>query len=270
MEVKIKGLYLSHEALGASSHPSTAIPISGTLGGIKGGAHDYNCRINEVDFTGSVPYVDARTGGFLESCGLSTDQGPTRPWASNVPIGTQSPFEVFSHLLLRVFELLAGELESTRRRLEDKEKKTEELRAILKQSSRELMEKQAAHEWLREQLLKKDSLLSQLRAELLEAREKASSRDTLMQQNQILSQRIKALSDMVYKGTLGDRTRVLNDLRAISLSKENLSLVKHKREVKSLEVGLEEATTVIEVMKVQAGDTSVIRNYWASSVCRWF
>ncbi|KAL8275849.1 hypothetical protein Esti_000412 [Eimeria stiedai] len=63
---------------------------------------------------------------------------------------------------------------------------------------------------------------------LLEAREKASSRDTLMQQNQLLSQRIKALSN------------------------ENLSLVKHKRKVQSLEMDLEEAKAVIEVLKVQA------------------
>ncbi|KAL8270863.1 hypothetical protein Esti_005234 [Eimeria stiedai] len=149
------------------------------------------------------------------------DQGHTRPWASSVPIGTQSPCEVLrlkaetaevlarelqqmmyeeqkrgdalratveqGHLSLRELELLAQEQESTtRRRLENKKRETEELRATLELSSRELMEKQAAHEGL-------------------------------------------------------------------PLSKENLSLVtKHKRKIQSLEVDLKEAKTVIEVLKVQA------------------
>ncbi|KAL8273774.1 hypothetical protein Esti_002374 [Eimeria stiedai] len=121
------------------------------------------------------------------------------------------------HLLLREFELLVAEeeLDSTRRQVEDKVKEARELRAVL--------------EGLRGKVLEKGALFSQLRTELLEAKAKASSRDTLMRQNQILSQRIEALS------------------------KENLSLVKHKNcRVHFLEVDLEETKTVIEALKLEA------------------
>ncbi|KAL8270239.1 hypothetical protein Esti_005838 [Eimeria stiedai] len=55
------GLYPSHrlsrEALGASPHHSTRVPMSGTLGRVMGGAHDNNSRLNKAAFTGLVFYV---------------------------------------------------------------------------------------------------------------------------------------------------------------------------------------------------------------------
>ncbi|KAL8272916.1 hypothetical protein Esti_003170 [Eimeria stiedai] len=82
-----------------------------------------------------------------------------------------------------------------------------------------------------------EPLAEKLRAELLEASERASSSDTLLQQNQLLSQQIEALS------------------------KENLSLVKHNRKVQSLEVDADEAKTVIEVLKVQAETNKTMKPF---------
>ncbi|KAL8274659.1 hypothetical protein Esti_001374 [Eimeria stiedai] len=198
--------------MGATPYSSIAAPMSGTLRGVMGWAHDYSSHLNETAFTGLVAYAP----------------GP----------GSRVSLLALKDLAkLREFELLTEELESTRRRLNDKVKETEELRTRLEQNSRELIGKQAAHEGLRGQNLEKDALVSQLRAELLEARANASSRDTLMQQKQTLSQRIEALF------------------------KENLSLVKHKRKLQSLEVDMESAKTVIEVLKVQIGTNKTLKTF---------
>ncbi|KAL8273725.1 hypothetical protein Esti_002325 [Eimeria stiedai] len=87
------GLYPSHglsrEALGASPHHATAVALSGTLGGVMSGAHDYNSRLNEVALTGLVPYVDARC------CTISSSVHHSLSALGKVSLFYHSPFPFF-------------------------------------------------------------------------------------------------------------------------------------------------------------------------------
>ncbi|KAL8454851.1 hypothetical protein Emed_000030 [Eimeria media] len=235
-------------------------------------------RAGSSSLLGLVPFPTSRNLGFLNDPQVESDLTYGGSWASTLPTGQTMPCEVLrlraetaeglarelqriiyqeqrrgdalqatveqGKVLLREYELLADELTTVKGLLETREKEMNNLKAILEENSRELVEKQAALDRLQQMVLEKDAhvlerdaLLTQLRKELLETKSKASSNEQLQQQTQFLTQRLEALS------------------------KENLLLVGYKRKAQSLEDDLEEAKTVIEVLKIQVEANKTIKPF---------